>query len=178
MVFPYYKRYPSDFLESCEGMSFEQKGAYSIILDLIYARDGSLIDDPRLIAGILNCSVRKWNALRSDLILFGKLRPVDGFLRNDRAEKEIISRRSIAEKNAENRSRPNKNNPLKSRTRNTTDYRLQKLNSTSPPDAEGCAKFRGRTIPPMRPETEEALNGVSEKIEAVLDFEDQRRARG
>lgn len=171
MVFPYYKRYPSDFLESCEGMTFEQKGAYSIILDLIYVRDGALIDDARLIAGILNCSVRKWNSLRADLILFGKLRPVDGFLRNDRAEKEVISRRSIAEKNAENRSRPNKNNPLKSRTRNTTDYRLQKELSTTAPVAENVAAFRGRQLPPMSLETKMALEGVCEDIETALHLQ-------
>ena len=167
MVFPYYKRYPSDFLASCEGMTLEQKGAYSIILDLIYARDGDLVDDPRLIAGILNCSVRKWNSLRDDLIAFGKLRAEDGFLRNSRAEKEVIIRRSIADKNRENRARPNKNKAQESRPRNTSDIR--RYITTSPPVAEGCSTFRGRPLPPMREDQQQALNGVCDEIESALN---------
>ncbi len=57
---PYYPRYPRDFFDGTNGMSFELKGAYSLLLDLIYMCGGKLYDEPRFIAGHLNCSVRAW----------------------------------------------------------------------------------------------------------------------
>lgn len=38
---PYYKAYPRDFIEGTVGMSFELKGAYRLVLDLIYLRSGN-----------------------------------------------------------------------------------------------------------------------------------------
>lgn len=73
MSLPYYKRFPRDFLEGTIGLSFEVKGAYAIVLDLIYMRDGRLPDDARYIAGQLGCSVRKWSAIRAALISAGKI---------------------------------------------------------------------------------------------------------
>lgn len=77
---PYYKAYPRDFLEGTIGMSFEVKGAYRLILDLIYMQGGKLPDDARYISGNLGCSVRKWNAIRAELIERGKLHEFGEFL--------------------------------------------------------------------------------------------------
>lgn len=87
---PYYRRFPRDLIEGTVGMSFEVKAAYGLILDLIYIQHGRLPDDPRYIAGVLNCSTRKWNSIRRALIEdHGKLR-VDGeYLVNGRASKEV-----------------------------------------------------------------------------------------
>ena len=73
MSLPYYKRYPRDFLEGTIGLSFEEKGAYAIVLDLIYMRDGGLPDDGRYIAGQLGCSVRMWSKIKTALIEKGKI---------------------------------------------------------------------------------------------------------
>lgn len=75
---PYYKAYPRDFIEGTVGMAFEVKGAYRIVLDLIYMRGGDLPDDQRYIAGVLGCSVRAWKGYRERLIEAGKIVVVDG----------------------------------------------------------------------------------------------------
>lgn len=108
MSLPYYLRYPEDFASATFGWPFELKGAYSLILDLIYARDGKLMDDPHGISGALGMSVRKWNQLKSKLIEMGKLHVKDGMISNSRADKELIIRRTYQDKQAQNRARPNK----------------------------------------------------------------------
>ena len=86
---PYYKRYPRDFLDATIGMPFEQKCAYSVILDLIFMRGGRLEDDARYIAGQLNCSVRMWKTIRDALVSRGKLMVLDGIISNSRADKIV-----------------------------------------------------------------------------------------
>lgn len=120
---PWYKRYPTDFLAGTIGMTLEEKGAYSILLDLIYAHGGPVADDARYIAGVCGCSVRKWKAIRASLIERGKVVAQEGFLSNPRADEETMISRKLArkfvesgrkggEKSAEMRGHRRKNNDL------------------------------------------------------------------
>ena len=105
MTRPWYRRFPDNFIAGTVGLTLEEKGAYSLVLDLMYVRGGPVPDEPRYIAGVCNCSVRKWNAIRAKLIDLGKLYVVDGFLTNDRAEKEIENSLKDAQERAENGSK-------------------------------------------------------------------------
>jgi len=105
MTLPWYRRYPDNFIAGTVGLTLEEKGAYSLVLDLMYVRGGPVPDEPRYIAGVCNCSVRKWNAIRDRLIALGKIQVVDGFLTNHRAEEEIEIGRKIAREMAENGSK-------------------------------------------------------------------------
>lgn len=118
---PYYKAYPRDFIEGTIGMDFETKGAYRLVLDLIYMQGGKLPDDARYISGQLGCSVRKWNAIRDRLLEAGKLDLFEGFISNKRARKELESLRKLQEQNAENRRGANKNKDLEKRPSNHTE---------------------------------------------------------
>ena len=109
---PYYKAYPRDFIEGTIGMSFELKGAYRLVLDIIYLRGGHLPDDCRAIAGMLGCSVRKWKALRDDLVSLGKIQHQNGIISNFRADKELVILRSYQDKQSEIASKPRKNKGL------------------------------------------------------------------
>jgi uncharacterized protein YdaU (DUF1376 family) len=109
---PYYKRFPRDFLDGSIGMSLEVKGAYAIVLDLIYMRDGRLPDDARFIAGQLGCSVRKWSAIREELIARGKLKVESGIISNFRADYLLEETRKYRDKMAENAATPRKNKDL------------------------------------------------------------------
>lgn len=111
---PYYKAYPRDFIEGTIGMDFETKGAYRLVLDLIYMQGGNLPDDARYISGLLGCTVRKWNVLRDALVDMGKIIVNGEFLTNERAIIELETLRKLQDKQAENRARPNKINKLKS----------------------------------------------------------------
>ncbi|WP_245412512.1 YdaU family protein [Candidatus Liberibacter solanacearum] len=61
---PWYKRYPADFISGVLELTLEQKGAYSIIIDLMYDRGGALPDNDKYIAGVCGCSIRKWRSIR------------------------------------------------------------------------------------------------------------------
>jgi uncharacterized protein YdaU (DUF1376 family) len=74
----------------------------------MYVRGGPVPDEPRYIAGVCNCSVRKWNAIRERLISLGKIHVVDGYLTNDRAEKEIENAAKDTQERAENGSKGGK----------------------------------------------------------------------
>lgn len=118
MSLPYYKRFPRDFLDGTIGLSLETKGAYGIVLDLIYMRDGRLADDARYIAGQLGCSVRKWSAIREELIARGKLICDLGFISNFRADYLLEDTRKYQDKQAENRAGVSKNSRLPERSSN------------------------------------------------------------
>lgn len=109
---PYYKAYPRDFIEGTIGMSFELKGAYRLVLDLIYMQGGMLPDDARYISGLLGCTVRKWNALRDQLIALDKIQVNGASLTNYRAVIELETFSKHQEKQRENASVPRKNNDL------------------------------------------------------------------
>lgn len=111
---PYYKAYPRDFIEGTVGMSFELKGAYRLVLDLIYMQGGNLPDDERYISGLLGCTIRKWKSLRSELVARGKIQVNGEFLTNERAVSELETLRKLTDKQSENRSKPNKNKEIKS----------------------------------------------------------------
>ena len=102
MTLPWYRRFPDNFIAGTVGLTLEEKGAYSLILDLMYVRGGPVPDEPRYIAGVCNCSVRKWNAIRQRLIDLGKITVADGYLTNHRAEEELDIARKISREAAEN----------------------------------------------------------------------------
>lgn len=119
----WYKRCGADFIHGTMSLSLEEKGAYSLCLDLIYDRGGAIPDDARWLSGICGVSMRKWNSLRQSLIEAGKLASNDGLLMNARAGLELVSmefqRRNQAEagakggrKRAENDAAAKENNDL------------------------------------------------------------------
>lgn len=122
---PYYKAYPRDFIEGTVGMPLELKGAYRLVLDLIYLRSGALPDDPRYIAGVLGCSVRAWNRYRAELIEAGKIVLRDGVISNFRADKELETLGKFQEKQRRNRSGSSKNNALPEPRSDHTDNRYK-----------------------------------------------------
>jgi uncharacterized protein YdaU (DUF1376 family) len=87
---PYHKRYHSDALAGFMALTLEERGAYQTLLDMMYDRGGPLIDNERLLAGYMNCSIRKWRMIRDELIAKRKITITrDGLITNPRAEKEI-----------------------------------------------------------------------------------------
>lgn len=141
---PYYKAYPRDFIEGTVGMSFELKGAYRLVLDLIYMQGGKLPDDARYISGLLGCSVKKWIPMREALLATGKITACQGYLGNHRADQELDSLKSYQTKQADNRRGTAKNNDL------AEAVVKPKGNHTEPePDTvkEAVARERAATAP-------------------------------
>jgi uncharacterized protein YdaU (DUF1376 family) len=70
----WYKRDPDAFLVGVRGLTLEETGAYAILLELTYSRDGDLPDDDALILRHLGCHWRTWKAIKRNLIDKGKIR--------------------------------------------------------------------------------------------------------
>lgn len=172
MSLPYYKRFPRDFLEGTIGLSFELKGAYSIVLDLIYMRDGRLTDDAQYIAGQLGCSVRKWKSLRDDLVTLGKLSLQNGIISNFRADYLLEETRTFRDKQVENRSRPNKNNEVQSPKVHLpepdTDTEVSGVVERASDFRERCFKAAG-----LDPKTAMAVAGLTSTVTLELLIRDQ-----
>lgn len=85
----WYPRYGDAFIGGTIGLTLEEIGAYTLILDAIYCRNNHLPDDFKLICKLLRCDPRKARRLRQRLLDLGKLETADGFLRNPRATREL-----------------------------------------------------------------------------------------
>src|SRR5215469_15857876 len=77
----FYRRDPHLALEGMAELTLEQIGAYNLIIDLLYARDGIVFDDDAKIAHMLHRDVRTWRRLKHELMAAGKMRvTLDGRL--------------------------------------------------------------------------------------------------
>jgi uncharacterized protein YdaU (DUF1376 family) len=160
MSLPYYKRFPRDFFEGTIGMSFEVKCAYGLVLDMIYMRDGQLPDDARYIAGMLGCSVRKWNSILSELVEAGKLQRENGIISNLRADYLVEERRTYRDKKAENRSRPNKNSDVEKRSRSSA-----RVKPEPEPEVSNSDELDLGDTPPEQPKRKAAPRGAARKCQ-------------
>lgn len=99
----WHKRYHGDALNGYMGLTLEQRGAYTTLLDLMYDTDWEvgIRDRERWIAGHLNVSVRRWKTLRDDLLAAGKIDIFDGCISNFRYRKERESALSLSRKRSE-----------------------------------------------------------------------------
>ncbi len=122
---PWNKRYPLDFIDGTIGMSLEQKGAYCIILDLIYTHGGSIPDDESWLAGVCGESVRKWKTIRAALVEAGKIVIEDGVITNSRARKELENRAKHSRKRGESGAKDGQK-----RTQNKPDVRKKNNDSS------------------------------------------------
>lgn len=83
-------------------MGPELIGAYAVLIELIYARDGSTVRDDRHLAGVLGCSKRLAKSLTDKLIARGKIVVSDdGVLSNPRAAHQLQHKEEISEKRAD-----------------------------------------------------------------------------
>jgi uncharacterized protein YdaU (DUF1376 family) len=149
-VLPYHKRYHSDALAGMLPLTLEERGAYNTLLDMIYDRGGPLIDNERLLAGYMNCSLRKWRQIRSDLLEKGKIVITrDGHISNSRARKEIENQSKTHRKlieagakggrtRAENEKKPNENSE--------TDQASLKAGSSDPQAIARVSEARSQKL--------------------------------
>lgn len=100
---PWHKRYHSDALTGYRGLTLEERGAYNTILDLLYdSGEEALPAHERWMTGQLNCSTRKWRAIRATLIAAGKIDELpDGRITNARYLRERAKTLDLSGKRAE-----------------------------------------------------------------------------
>lgn len=133
---PWYKRYPADFIAATLEMSLEEKGAYSIVLDLMYDKGGRIPDDSAWIARVCGCSTRRWNQIRDRLIEAGKIEERGDWLTNKRVKNELkLSEQEYEELSAAGRKGAEKTNEKRAESREINDITEKRL-TAGPVDAE------------------------------------------
>lgn len=162
---PYYKAYPRDFIEGTIGMPFELKGAYRLVLDLIYMQGGKLPDDARYISGLLGCTVRKWNILRGELVSLGKIVVNGEFLTNERAIIELETLRKLQVKQSQNRTSPNKINNLKSPRLNQSEPEPKEAKASNAHVREADADHSSKQNIDLKDLTRRLLDAAGDKIQ-------------
>lgn len=85
----FYKRDPDRALAGMAELTFEQRGAYNSLLDLLYSRDGNVPDDDERVARMLSCNKREWVRLKKSLIELGKVWVEDGKIAARRVQETI-----------------------------------------------------------------------------------------
>jgi uncharacterized protein YdaU (DUF1376 family) len=85
----WYKRFPTDFIEGVAFLTLEECGAYTLLLDTLYAADGIIPDNDQALARLWRCNARKARRLKTQLLGNGKIQTGDGFLTNRRVTFEL-----------------------------------------------------------------------------------------
>ena len=97
---PWFKCYPSDFLNGVSELSPNELAVYTICMMRMYDESGAIADDPERIARRCNMRPTSCKKALDELCRMGKLVRDGGYLRNDRAQKVIISREKVSNKSA------------------------------------------------------------------------------
>jgi uncharacterized protein YdaU (DUF1376 family) len=106
----WYKRDPHRAVVGMTGLTLEEVGAYNLLLDWMYIRDGKLLDDPRTICGYLHTKPQRWRRLRASLISKNKIYVLGGFLHNERTDRELITAAAKARRKFQQRARRHNGN--------------------------------------------------------------------
>src|SRR5262245_65986500 len=93
----FYKHYSDDFLAGTLNLALEEIGAYIILLDILYARDGDVPDDDQFMARTCRCDIRVWRRIRTRLFTLGKAWSAGGKLHAKRVGPEITSAKLTTE---------------------------------------------------------------------------------
>src|SRR5580765_1912252 len=109
----WYQRDPHAAIEGMLGLSMEERGAYNTLIDMLYARDGDVLNDDRMMAHAQQCSIRLWRSVRDRLIAKGKIRiTADNKLITNGVENRLKTARKFSE---------NQSNRAKNRWKSTND---------------------------------------------------------
>jgi uncharacterized protein YdaU (DUF1376 family) len=140
---PWFKFYPSDWLNGTRGLSLEERGAYMTLIALMYDQQGAIPDDERWMCGALDCDVRVWRRLRDKLCRYGKITPnTDGFLVNRRVLEELRSAELVAEvrrksgRSGGQQSGKSRANPLKDMRQDEANASNRLLYARALPESE------------------------------------------
>lgn len=86
---PYYPRYQANALRGMAKLNLEQRGAYNLILDLIYEEAGPIADDDIWLARQANTTTQRWKRIKRELVEAKKITIAGGMISNGRAIVEL-----------------------------------------------------------------------------------------
>jgi uncharacterized protein YdaU (DUF1376 family) len=180
----WYKRDSDAFAFGTIGLSLEEVGAYTLILDAMYSRRSPLPDDDFYLRRILhNCHQNKWKKIKRGLIAKGKLWILDGTIHAPRVLKELKNLKFTPRLtppvnhgvNSKKANHFNKNRPVESRSK-TEKKPIKKVSSLSSARSLSLDAL-ARSPPPKQPEESlEYRRAAAKRIMAEYNLAIGRRA--
>ena len=172
----WYKRDSDAFAFGTIGLSLEEVGAYTLILDAMYSRQSPLPDDDFLLRRIIRCHHHQWKKIKQSLINKGKLWVINGAIHAPRVLKELENfkstppvtppvTRGVKLKKA---NHFNKNRPVESRSK-TEKKPLKKVSSLSSARSHSLDAL-ARSPPPQK-EREKSMRAFTvdrQKAELII----------
>jgi hypothetical protein len=165
--------YPRDGAETIResvGLPFEERCAYSMLLDLMEGGRKAIPDDARWIAGVLGCSIRKWTAIRSRLIEVQKIAPLNGGLQ--RVSAGVVTREPKKHKRASAAScesvEQGRENPAETGAKPPRNVGENRARSNEINGLRAVDKNRQERTPPCPPKGGSAGEGVQVDLEGAI----------
>ena len=103
--------YAKDWLLDTQKMSLEERGVFIQIVAAIYHHGGPIDNDPRWLANLCNCSVRKIKTIVDSLLSSGDISLIDDKITQRRAEIELTEARKRRENATKNARKLHENEP-------------------------------------------------------------------
>ena len=174
-----YMRHIRDWREATLMLSFEEKGYYDELLNLIYLYDDLLADNDDFICRAMPVNKKLHLRLKAALLKAGLIQVKDGFYFNKRASEEVAKINGISEKNrvkAHNRwakSAKNKNKTSAAAEPNdevggSTAMLNQKVNSDSDSDSESDPFFIKNKRANRRPDNANRNRGIKRSDKCAI----------
>jgi uncharacterized protein YdaU (DUF1376 family) len=89
---PFFRFYPSDFMDGVRGMSAQEVGLYTMLLCRMYEESGPIEDNTLRLATYCGMREKTFTKTLDKLVALGKITRQGGMLSNHRAEIEISDR--------------------------------------------------------------------------------------
>jgi uncharacterized protein YdaU (DUF1376 family) len=161
--------YPSDWLAGTRGLSAEETGVYITLIARIYEMAGPIPRDDNRLSRLCGCASKsKFSKALEYLMSEGKIIERDGYITNERAEKEI---KNVTEKSEKAKAaaqsrwdkKGNKNNGGKNANA-SPEHMLQGCHSEPEPDIEKEEPKGSKKKPEKKPDHVQ----VKENLSAVI----------
>lgn len=89
----HYPHEPAKFITGTYMLSAEEKGAYIVLINLIYLRGGAIDNDPNRLPGVIGCTRQAFRRILTRLVDLGKIvLTQDGGLSNGKCERVMAKR--------------------------------------------------------------------------------------
>jgi uncharacterized protein YdaU (DUF1376 family) len=137
---PWFKCFPTDWLEGTRGLTPEQRGVYFDCLCLLYRTEKPLPFDDKWMSFQLLISPRRWRTIRNALVALGKLVKTEQGYVNNRAENEIEDRVKQSRKSCETSPKVPKNPEVSTRARTHDQSQSLDTEVDSPPSPPSNVK--------------------------------------
>ena len=141
----WYKHDPAAFLEGTTELTLEERGAYIVLIDLLYARAPANHVTDELVMSAAGINRQRWNRLKTSLMAKGKIHENDGHLTANSFKKVLEKFQETSKNVASLRARRLKNQWLRQipTVLENTEYRLSKREPEKGSELERLVRDKG-----------------------------------